>query len=128
MNRKQFIESHGATCRNWTWSWSFINEAGKFIIFGAWDIHKDGNTTLIFSEKWATSRKGNKQPGYQQSREHIRLIEEEDYQLKTFPMEYMAADEEEGAPAKIKSFTPELTNKELIRNGGIWRASDKTLG
>jgi len=25
------------------------------------------------------------------------LIEEEDYQLKTFPMQYMAADEEEGA-------------------------------
>ncbi|MBZ6758337.1 HNH endonuclease, partial [Klebsiella grimontii] len=25
MNRKQFIQSRGATCRNWTWSWSFIN-------------------------------------------------------------------------------------------------------
>ncbi|MDU1358416.1 MAG: HNH endonuclease, partial [Enterobacter sp.] len=24
MNRKQFIQSRGATCRNWTWSWSFI--------------------------------------------------------------------------------------------------------
>jgi len=128
MSRKQFVESQGATCKNWTWSWSFINEAEKFIIFGAWDIHENGNTTLILSEDWATSRKGGKQPGYPQSREHIRLIEEEGYQLKTFPMEYMAADEEEGAPAKIKGFTPELTNKELIRIDNSWYASDKTHG
>ncbi len=86
MSRKQFIESQGATCKNWTWSWSFINKSEKFIIFGAWDIHNDGNTTLILGEDWATSRKGGKQPGYPQSREHIRLIEEEGYQLKTFPM------------------------------------------
>ena len=128
MSRKQFIESQGATCKNWTWSWSFINEAEKFIIFGAWDIHDDGNTTLILSEDWATSRKGGKQPGYPQSREHIRLIEEEGYGLKTFPMEYMAADEEEGAPAKIKGFTPELTDKELIRIDNSWYASDGTHG
>ncbi|MCW0312025.1 hypothetical protein NB694_001825 [Pantoea ananatis] len=25
MNRKQFIQSEGATCSNWTWSWSFVN-------------------------------------------------------------------------------------------------------
>jgi len=108
MSRKQFIESQGATCKNWTWSWSFINEPEKFIIFGAWDVYDDGNMTLILSESWEISRKGSRQPGYPQSREHIRLIEEEGYQLKTFPMEYMAADEEEGAPAKIKGFTLEL--------------------
>ncbi len=31
MNRKQFIESQGATCKNWTWSWSFVNEKEKTI-------------------------------------------------------------------------------------------------
>jgi 5-methylcytosine-specific restriction enzyme A len=128
MSRKQFIESHGATCKNWNWSWSFINETEKFIIFGAWDIHENGNTTLIFSQDWATSRKGGRPPGYSQSREHIRLIEEEGYQLKTFPMEYMEADDGVGAPAKIKGFTPELTNKDLIRIENNWYASDKTLG
>lgn len=128
MNRKQFVESQGATCKNWTWSWSFINEPEKFIIFGAWDIHDDGNTTRILSEDSATSRKGRKQPGYLQSREHIRLIEEEGYQLKTFPMKYMAANEEEGAPSKIKDFTPELTNKKLIRIDNSWYASDQTHG
>ena len=86
MSRKQFIESQGATCKNWNWSWSFFNEAEKFIIFGAWDIHDSGNTNLILSEDWVTNGKGNKSLGYKQSREHIRLIEEENYQLKTFPM------------------------------------------
>lgn len=43
-------------------------------------------------------------------------------------MEYMPADEEDGAPAKIKGFTPELTNKNLIRIGNSWYASDQTHG
>ncbi len=115
MSRKQFIESQGATCKNWNWSWSFINESEKFIAFGAWDIHEDGNLTLILSEDWAISPKGKKQPGYPQSREHIRLIEKENFKLKTFPMEYMKSDEnDDGAPAKIKGFTPKLTDKTLI--------------
>jgi 5-methylcytosine-specific restriction enzyme A len=120
MSRKKFIESQGATCKNWTWSWSFINETEKFIIFGAWDVCDDGNLTLIFSEDWKINRKGFKQAGFPQSREHIRMIEEEGYQLKTFPMVYMAADEDEGAPAKIKGFTPELTDKKLIHIDNNW--------
>ena len=85
--------------------------------------------TLIFSEDWRISRKGRIQPGYSQSREHIRLIEEQGYQLKTFPMEYMAADEnDEGAPAKIKGFTPKLSEKTLIRIDNGWYASDQTHG
>ena len=126
MSRKQFIESQGATCKNWTWSWSFINEAEKFIIFGAWDVYDDGNMTLILSEDWEISPKGSRQPGYPQSREHIRLIEQEGYKLKTFPMEYEAAGEEEGAPAKIKAFTPKLSDKKLIRIANSWYASDQT--
>lgn len=103
MNRKQFIASHGATCRNWNWSWSFVNDEKNFVIFGAWDIHEDGNKTLILSEEWASSRKGKKQPGFPQARDHIRLVEECGYLLKTFKMQYAEADEyDEGAPAKIK--------------------------
>lgn len=130
MNRKQFIESQGATCRNWTWSWSFINEREKVIIFGAWDLHTDGNTSLILSEDWQFSRKGRKQPAYDQSREHIRLIEEEGYQLKTFPMKYSDANKDEDGvgPAKIEGFEPKLTSKSLKRVGGSWYASDDGLG
>ena len=130
MNRKQFIESQGATCRNWRGSWSFINEKEKVIIFGAWDLHTEGNTSLILSEDWQTSRKGRKQPAYEQSREHIRLIEEEGYKLKTFPMKYSDAnkDEEGIGPAKIEGFEPKLTEKSLKRVGGNWYASDDALG
>ena len=41
-------------------------------------------------------------------------------------MEYVAASEEEGAPAKIKGFTPKLTAKKLIRIENNWYASDET--
>lgn len=128
MSRKQFIESKGATCKNWTWSWSFINEAEQFIIFGAWDVYDDGNMALILSEDWEINRKGRRLLGYPQSREHVRLIEEEGFKLKTFPMEYMEADKEEGSPAKIKGFTPKLTDKKLIRIDTGWYASNKTQG
>jgi 5-methylcytosine-specific restriction protein A len=125
MNRKQFIESHGATCQNWTWSWSFINESKKIIIFGAWDVYQTGNKTLILNEEWEISRRERKQPGYPQSREHIRLVEEEGYRLMTFPMVYSDANEEGGiGPAKIKGFTPKLTSQSLIRIEPCWYASD----
>ncbi len=125
MNRKQFIQSQGATCNNWTWSWSFVNHKDRVVIFGAWDVFDEGNRTKILEEEWAVGRRGKKQAGYPQSRDHIRLIEEDDYQLKTFVIEYETADEsDEEAPAKIKGFTPALVDKELIRIGSSWYASD----
>lgn len=128
MTRKQFIESQGATCKNWTWSWSFVNEKDKVIIFGAWDSFTQGDISLIMSQTWAKLR-GRKQPGYEQSIEHIRLLEEEGYQLKTFPLIYSEAHNRDGvATAKIKGFTPELTNKSLTRIGDNWYAIDNELG
>lgn len=123
MNRKQFIESQGATCRNWTWSWSFVNEKKKVVIFGAWDRHTEGNTSLILSEDWQESQRGRKQPAYEQSREHIRLVEEEGYQLMTFPMKYSDANKDEAGvgPAKIEGFEPRLTKKSLTHKSVIWR-------
>lgn len=130
MSRKKFIESQGATCRNWTWSWSFINESEKMIIFGAWDTNTDGDTSLILSDTWEYSGKGRKQPAYEQSREHIRLIEEEGYELKTFPIIYSDANKDENGigPAKIEGFIPELSKKILKRVGGKWYASDGEMG
>ena len=128
MSRKQFIESQGATCSNWQWSWSFINKEDKIIIFGAWERFTEGNTSLIFSEDWQFQR-GRNQPAYKQSREHIGLIEEGKYQLKTFPMIYSDANKnKEGVgPAKIKGFVPELTTKSLKQVGGFWYASDDVM-
>ena len=128
-NRKQFIESLGATCKNWNWSWSFVNEKEKMIIFGAWDIHSDGNMSQILSESWAINRKGRKSNGFSQSREHIRLIEEEGYKLLTFPMKHSEEnkDIDGSGPAKIGDFVAEVNPKELIRIGDNWFASDEKI-
>lgn len=127
-NRKQFLEANGATCSNWTWSWSFVNHAEKVVIFGAWDAYEVGDRALILSEDWAISRRGRRQPGYSQAREHIRLIEEGSYELKTFPMTYSEVDEDgDVGPAKIQDFKAELTSKSLIRIGTSWYASDEEL-
>ncbi len=127
MNRKQFIESHGATCRNWTWSWSFINEKEKIIIFGAWDLYTEGNLSVILSDDWEKNRNGKKPAGFEQSKEHIRLIKEEGYQLKTFPIKHSQVHEDEDGPSKIESFEAKLTDKVLKRIGNRWYASDSHL-
>lgn len=108
-NRKQFIESVGATCKNWNWSWSFVNHDKKFVIFGLWDVHQDG---LILDGKWTG-------PSRKQSLEHVRLIIEEGYKLKIFPMEFTRTEE---GRAKIKSFEPVLIDKVLIKGSGRWYA------
>ncbi|MBC8458909.1 MAG: HNH endonuclease [Deltaproteobacteria bacterium] len=129
MNRKQFIGAQGATCSNWQWSWSFINEADRVIIFGAWDLYTKGNTSLILSESWQVNENGRKKPAYKQSRDHIRLIEKEGYKLKTFPIIYSDARKDENGigHAKIESFIPKLTEKSLKKVGNSWYASDDAL-
>lgn len=124
MSRKQFIETQGATCANWSWSWSFINSEEKIIIFGAWDFQTSGDAAIILSEDWKFSEKGNKSAGYTQSREHIRLIEEEGYTLKTFPLIYSDANKDEDGvgPAKIGGFIPELSTRQLKKVGRNWYA------
>jgi 5-methylcytosine-specific restriction protein A len=127
MNRKQFIQSHGATCDNWTWSWSFINERQRFVIFGAWDRLISGRRAKIFSKAWVTNAKGKTSKGYKQSLEHIRLIEEEGYQLFTFPMQPVEETWQDDVIPKIKSITHELTAKKLVRIGDDWFAAESDL-
>jgi 5-methylcytosine-specific restriction protein A len=126
MTRREFIESVGATCQNWQWSWSFVNHDKHFVIFGAWDRNTTGQRSLILSESWETNNHGRRNPGFQQSRDHIRLIEERGYSLKTFPMEYSdkRKDEQGLGPATIKGFTPKLSDRRLTKIGNAWYASD----
>lgn len=84
MTRKQFVLSQGATCCN-PRAWSFRNEQKRFVIFGTSDKRTKGNETTILSENWKKNPNGRKRPGYKEAREHIRLIEEEAYQLMTVP-------------------------------------------
>jgi 5-methylcytosine-specific restriction protein A len=120
MNRRQFIESQGATCSSWYWCWSFINEAKRQIIFGAWDNETQGNRTLILSGEWQVN-KGRKNPGYLKSLNHTRLIQEEGYRLMTFPMEFSKTKK---GKVKIKRIIPVLTEKKLVHSGNDWYAVD----
>jgi 5-methylcytosine-specific restriction protein A len=124
MSRKKFIESHGATCSNWNWSWSFINEKEKVIIFGAWDLYTEGNLSLILSDTWTKNSKGKKPAGYEQSKEHIRLVNEEGYKLKTFLMKHSPINENSDDAPTIESFEEVLKDKILKRIDNGWYASD----
>lgn len=124
MTRKQFIELHGATCDNWTWSWSFVNHKDRIVIFGAWEHRRAGTATMILDEAWRLSDAGKKQAAYPQSREHIRLVEEKGYALETFRM--VSSDElkdEQGlGPSKIADFDEKLTPRTLKKISGQWFA------
>jgi 5-methylcytosine-specific restriction protein A len=122
MSRKAFIESHNATCKNWNWSWSFVNHESKMIIFGAWDTITNGNYALIFSEEWSRNRE-RKPPAFNESRSHLRLIEEDGYTLRTFKIIRDQKIEEDGTiKTKIKTFIPKLEQKQLSRIGINWYA------
>jgi 5-methylcytosine-specific restriction protein A len=81
---------------------------------------------LILSEDWSVTRRGQKSKGYNESRAHIRLVEEDGFKLMTFPMEYSNThrEDDEDGPAKIGGFTPELSEKRLTRVGKNWYAAD----
>lgn len=126
MSRQKFIESHGATCDNWRWSWSFVNHKNRFVIFGAWDVHAKENRNLILSPEWQFKDNGKKNVAYQQSRKHIKLIEEKGYRLKTFPMQFSGEDQDEKGfgPSKLGGFDPILTERQLSKDGEDWYAND----
>lgn len=126
ISRRKFIEAHGATCGNWTWSWSFVNHDAREVIFGAWTHYAKGDTCLILDDSWEV-RRGRRQPGYMQAREHLRLIECHGYQLKTFPI--IKSDTSEGSeagPASIGAFYPELSVRRLVRAGSSWYAEEES--
>lgn len=125
MNRKSFVESVGATCLNWTWSWSFVNVAEKLVVFGAWDINLDGDNALILSETWERDESGRKRPGYGQAVDHIKLVEDENYSLKIFLMEHSSANQNELGigPGKIAGFEPALLDRSLRKAGKSWYAA-----
>lgn len=121
-SRKRFIESLGATCSNWNWSWSFVNHDEKKVIFGAWQDFIKGNRALIFSNEWKTRRDRNQSP-WPESRENLRLIEEESYSLHVFTM-IMDPDfdpELEGR-RKIGAILNDVASAELLKDGEEWYA------
>ena len=111
MSIKKFIESNGATCRNWRWSWSYVNHAEKFVIFLEWQNDPHTELGVILDTRWEYID-GKKQNGWGQSIEHLDLIENHGYELKTFPC-MMELPHKKLTIAKRGDFTPQLTTKSL---------------
>lgn len=126
MSRAEFMRSMGATCKNDYWSWSFIDETNKRIIFGAWEDLRsaDGKKVLILSQNWRVDADGYKKPGFSQSIEHIEKILYEGYRLYTFSQtrhEKTTA----GGSARIKHFERKIVPKYLTKKDGDWYATDE---
>ena len=118
MNRKQFIQSHGATCSNWTWSWSFVNHEKKMVIFGSWDVESEQERSVILRERWEYNSNNKKQLGYTQALEHVRLVHE-GYELYTFNMVF-AEHPDNPEIAVIKDFERKLNKRYLRKEGVVW--------
>lgn len=86
MSRKKFMEYHGATNRNDRYGWAFVNHEDKVVIFGAWDVNTEPERALILSKDWERNELGRKQNAFGEAMEYIKLVENEDYSLKTFPI------------------------------------------
>ncbi|WP_024556356.1 HNH endonuclease [Franconibacter pulveris 1160] len=126
MSRRKFIESHGATCKNWNWSWSFVNHEMKFVIFGTWDQSLSMEKSIILKESWVTQTNRTtgikrKASGYKQALQHLALVTDEGYQLKIFRMVYNERVPDSDI-AKIKTFEEELHERQLLKEGEAWYA------
>lgn len=120
MNRKQFSQSRGATCRNWTWSWSFINHDDQQVIFGAWDVEREQERAVILREEWEFNASNKRQPGYSQAIEHIGFIMQ-GYELFTFDMVH-SPHPDDPAIAVIQDFKRRLDHRFLRKEGTVWYA------
>ena len=120
MNRKQFIQSHGATCSNWTWGWSFVNHAKKTVIIGARDVESEQERSVILRESWKINSNNKKKPGYTQALEHIRLVHI-GYELYTFNMIF-SEQPDNPEVAAIKDFDRILNWRYLRKEGTVWYA------
>jgi 5-methylcytosine-specific restriction protein A len=126
VSRKAFIESLGATCKNWQWSWSFVNNDKRFVIFGEWQDRSDRKPGLILSPDWEI-RNGRINRGFRQALEHMRLVEEEGYRLFTLPMLADESKEKTGGRVSIKDFTKKITEKTAQKKADGWYAVALTI-
>jgi len=129
MSRRKFIESVGASCRNWRSSWAFVDKARHIVIFGAWDTGTQGSTSLILDRAWERGASGRKNAAFAEALEYVGLVEQEGYGLQTFPMVYteLAVDEHGRSSGLIGAFRPELSDKVLHHVAGKWYASSESL-
>ena len=121
-SRSEFAAKFGAMCVNPQFAWSYINDADKFVLFGAWEHEQSLDNCRILSESWKTNAAGRKNNGYGQSLKHINKIVDENFNLMTFSM--VAVDSHPSGPTKVKSFSEEIVPKTLVKIDGDYFAID----
>ncbi|CAH6904795.1 HNHc domain-containing protein [Vibrio chagasii] len=115
MSRKKFMESYGATNRNARYGWAFVNHEKKEVYFGAWDVNTNRERSLIFSMDWEFNNDGRRVNAFGEALEYIKLVENEGYSLRTFPIIW---DEDndgytDTGSAKIKEYIKEVSEMSL---------------
>ncbi len=121
MNRKELVESVGGNY-DWAFAWSFDRKATKTVIFPAWDVYTDSGVAKILSESWNRTANGGASGKYTRAREHIRLVEEEGWELQIF--EQIKGGEHDTGAWKIGSIVPTLKKCGLVKIGEDWLAVD----
>lgn len=112
-SRKKFLEDEGFVCDN-SRQWSFRHKKDKSIAFALWEDQGD----KVLDENWQFGNNGKRNGSFTISREHIRLIEEEGYQLWIF----LQKAKKGSSPSRIESFSDVLTKKLLKKQGDAWYA------
>lgn len=115
MSRKKFMESYGATNRNARYGWAFVNHEKKEVYFGAWDVNTNRERSLIFSMDWEFNNDGRRVNAFGEALEYIKLVENEGYSLRTFPIIWDEDNDgySDTGSAKIKEYIKEVSEMSL---------------
>lgn len=115
MSRKKFMESYGATNRNARYGWAFVNHEKKEVYFGAWDVNTNRERSLIFSMDWEFNNDGRRVNAFGEALEYIKLVENEGYSLRTFPIIWDEDNDgySDTGSAKIKEYINEVSEMSL---------------
>jgi len=123
MSRKKFMEAHGASNNNDRNGWGFVNHKDKVVIFGAWDVNTQLDRSLILAMDGDKIELGRKQNAFSESLEYVKLVENDGYQLQTFPV-ILDTDSDDGlgtGRVKIKTYVEEISDMKLeIINGDYY--------
>ncbi len=126
VRRTRYLKSLGFECKNWRWSWSFVNHEKRIVAFGALDYETNGNRTRILAEEWKIHPDTQlMRRAYRQATEHINLIQKQGYEFQMFRQ--FGALNSDGSESLI-GVEPGLHRAELIPYGhdwfGVWDQKD----